>query len=173
MSAAQAHEHRSRYGNQAHMIRPIRICSARRTCGSSATISAVRIATMSLASDLVSFVLQRTDAFDHSALDRGFRVLTVPSRRTGCFAPSAVGTARPSANARGSTTPSRTEPRPAVTPSRTTGAGVHTGQTAMANGIPSRKAPQAAAGRVARNSFPSLSRALCSLFRSCRSRRPS
>ena len=46
--------------------------------------------------------------------------------------------------------PSIAEPRPAVTPRRTTSAGVHTGHTATANAAPRRKAPDAAVGRVAR-----------------------
>ena len=56
-------------------------------------------------------------------------------------APSTSGTARPMAKASNSTTPRTTEPSPAVTPSNTTSAGVHTGQTATAKGMPSRNAP--------------------------------
>src|SRR5262249_42714159 len=64
--------------------------------------------------------------------------------------PMASGTARPRANARSRITPSKTEPIPAVTPSNTTSAGVHTGHAATVNGIPRRNAPQAALGRLAR-----------------------
>ena len=47
-------------------------------------------------------------------------------------APTAIGTARPRAKASRRTTPSNTDPIPAVTPSSTTRAGVHTGHTATA-----------------------------------------
>src|SRR6516225_10954674 len=65
-------------------------------------------------------------------------------------APSAIGIARPTENASNNTAPNSGDAMAAAAPSKTTSAGVQTGQTATEKTNPSANAPHIVVGRFAR-----------------------